>query len=86
MYTGAIGYSSPVAGLELSVAIRTLEAHDGALWLGAGGGIVADSDPQTELDEALAKARPVADAIGTTVAVESRARAAATRAHGVPDA
>jgi para-aminobenzoate synthetase / 4-amino-4-deoxychorismate lyase len=86
VYTGAIGYSSPVAGLELSVAIRTLEAHDGALWLGAGGGIVADSDPQTELDEALAKARPVADAIGTTVAVESRARAAATRAHGVPDA
>jgi para-aminobenzoate synthetase / 4-amino-4-deoxychorismate lyase len=86
VYTGAIGYSSPVAGLELSVAIRTLEAHAGSLWLGAGGGIVADSDPQTELDEALAKARPVADAIGTTVAVEPAVRAAATRAHGVRDA
>jgi para-aminobenzoate synthetase/4-amino-4-deoxychorismate lyase len=86
VYTGAIGYSSPVAGLELSVAIRTLEAHDGALWLGAGGGIVADSDPRTELDEALAKARPVADAIGTTVAVEPAARATAIRARSVPDA
>ena len=68
VYTGAIGYASPVAGLELSVAIRTLEAHDGALWLGAGGGIVADSDPRRELEEALTKARPVAAAIGTTVA------------------
>ncbi|MGH2867136.1 MAG: chorismate-binding protein [Solirubrobacteraceae bacterium] len=86
VYTGAIGYSSPLAGLELSVAIRTLEAHDGALWLGAGGGIVADSDPETELDEALAKARPVADAIGTTIAVEPAAGAVATRAHGVPHA
>ena len=70
VYTGAIGYCSPVAGLELSVAIRTLELRDGAMWLGAGGGIVADSDPATELEEALAKARPVAAAIGTTVAVE----------------
>ncbi|MGI9183566.1 MAG: chorismate-binding protein [Solirubrobacteraceae bacterium] len=69
VYTGAIGYASPVAGLELSVAIRTLELRDGALWLGAGGGIVAESDPETELDEALAKARPVAAAIGTTVAL-----------------
>ncbi len=86
VYTGAIGYASPVAGLELSVAIRTLEVHDGALWLGAGGGIVADSDPQTELEEALAKARPVADAIGTTVAVEPAPRSAATPARGVPDA
>ena len=45
VYTGAIGYASPIAGLELSVAIRTLELRDGHLWLGAGGGIVADSDP-----------------------------------------
>ncbi|HET9105019.1 MAG TPA: chorismate-binding protein [Solirubrobacteraceae bacterium] len=67
VYTGAIGYASPLAGLELNVAIRTLELHDGAMWLGAGGGIVADSDPRAELEEALAKARPVAAALGTTV-------------------
>ena len=46
VYTGAIGYASPLAGLELNVAIRTLELRDGAMWLGAGGGIVADSDPR----------------------------------------
>ena len=47
VYTGAIGFASPVAGLELNVAIRTLECGDGRLWLGAGGGIVADSDPRS---------------------------------------
>ena len=46
VYTGAIGFASPHAGLELNVAIRTFEAHAGRLWLGAGGGIVADSDPR----------------------------------------
>jgi para-aminobenzoate synthetase/4-amino-4-deoxychorismate lyase len=69
VYTGAIGYASPLAGLELSVAIRTLELRRGRLWLGAGGGIVADSDPQREFDEALAKARPIAAAVGSTVEV-----------------
>jgi para-aminobenzoate synthetase/4-amino-4-deoxychorismate lyase len=69
IYTGAIGYASPIAGLELNVAIRTLELRDGQLWLGAGGGIVADSDPRRE----LVKARPVAAAIGTTVAVQRAA-------------
>ncbi len=67
VYTGAIGYASPLAGLELNVAIRTLELADGHLWLGVGGGIVADSEPRAELEETLIKARPVAAAIGTTV-------------------
>jgi para-aminobenzoate synthetase/4-amino-4-deoxychorismate lyase len=73
VYTGAIGYASPVAGLELSVAIRTLELRDGRLWLGVGGGIVADSDPEAELEEALVKARPIAAAIGSSIVVTPRA-------------
>jgi para-aminobenzoate synthetase/4-amino-4-deoxychorismate lyase len=75
VYTGAIGFASPAAGLELNVAIRTLELADGHVWLGAGGGIVADSDPHTELEEALTKARPIAAAVGTTVEVERPALA-----------
>ena len=73
VYTGAIGFASPVAGLELNVAIRTLELAEGRVWLGAGGGIVADSDPRAELNEALAKARPIADAVCASVEVEHRA-------------
>jgi para-aminobenzoate synthetase/4-amino-4-deoxychorismate lyase len=64
LYTGAIGYVSPVAGLEASVVIRTLEFASGHAWLGVGGGVVADSTPEGELAECLAKARPVLAAIG----------------------
>ncbi len=70
VYTGAVGLASPLAGLELNVAIRTLELADGRLWLGVGGGIVADSDPELELEETLVKAWPVAAAVGTKVVVE----------------
>jgi len=62
-YTGAIGYASPIAGLELSVTIRTFEIVGDRIWLGVGGGIVADSDPEAELAEALTKAAgPIAAA------------------------
>lgn len=67
VYTGAIGYVSPHAGLELNVAIRTFEHRADRLWLGAGGGIVADSDPHAELEECLVKARPLIAAIGGSV-------------------
>ena len=66
-YTGAIGYASPVAGLELNVAIRTLEIQGERIWLGAGGGITAGSDPWAELEESLLKARPVIEAAGGRV-------------------
>ncbi len=62
-YTGAIGFASPHAGLQLNVAIRTLEVAGSRAWLGCGGGIVADSDPRAELREALGKAAPIAAAL-----------------------
>jgi para-aminobenzoate synthetase / 4-amino-4-deoxychorismate lyase len=67
-YTGAIGYRSPVAGLQLNVAIRTFEFAAGRCWLGAGGGIVADSDPESEYAECLIKAAPLLTAIGARLA------------------
>jgi para-aminobenzoate synthetase/4-amino-4-deoxychorismate lyase len=65
-YTGAIGHVSPAAGLELNVVIRTFEfpATLDAVWLGVGGGIVADSTPEGEYAECLVKARPLIEAIG----------------------
>jgi para-aminobenzoate synthetase/4-amino-4-deoxychorismate lyase len=67
-YTGAIGHVSPLAGLEANVVIRTVEAAGGRAWLGAGGGIVADSVPAAELAEVLVKAGPVVRAIGGRLA------------------
>ena len=72
-YTGAIGFASPVAGLELSVAIRTFEFAGDDVWLGVGGGVVADSDPAAEARECAVKAAPLLEAIG---AREHRSRPA----------
>jgi para-aminobenzoate synthetase / 4-amino-4-deoxychorismate lyase len=68
VYTGAIGIASPIAGLDTSVVIRTFETAGDAIWIGAGGAIVADSDPEQELAEALAKAAGPVAAIGGSVA------------------
>jgi para-aminobenzoate synthetase/4-amino-4-deoxychorismate lyase len=65
VYTGAVGYRSPVAGLELNVAIRTFEFAAGRVWLGGGGGIVADSVPGDEYTECLHKVGPLIAAIGS---------------------
>jgi para-aminobenzoate synthetase/4-amino-4-deoxychorismate lyase len=66
-YTGAIGFASPVAGLELNVAIRTFELARGRAWLGAGGGITWGSEPGAEYRECLTKARPLIAAAGGTL-------------------
>jgi para-aminobenzoate synthetase component 1 len=60
IYCGTVGLASPVAGVELNVAIRTVEfdAVGGAV-LGVGGGITADSDVDAEWQECLHKAAPI---------------------------
>ena len=57
IYTGAIGWFEPDGHAQFNVAIRTLHLRrgDGYATLGLGGGIVADSRPDAEWDEALAK-------------------------------
>ena len=55
VYTGAIGYFSPQQTI-FNVAIRTLELEGGRGTMGAGSGIVIDSDPAGEYRECLLKA------------------------------
>ena len=60
IYCGTVGLASPIAGVELNVAIRTVEFDDaGHAVLGVGGGITADSDPDAEWRECLHKAAPI---------------------------
>jgi para-aminobenzoate synthetase/4-amino-4-deoxychorismate lyase len=66
-YTGAVGYRSPLAGLELNVAIRTFEFGGGRVWLGSGGGITARSDADAEYRECLLKAAPLIRALGGAI-------------------
>ncbi|MBW9214798.1 chorismate-binding protein [Mumia sp. zg.B53] len=66
VYTGAIGHAGP-RGLEASVVIRTFEIRGDRVWLGVGGGVVADSDPDAELRECFTKAAPLLRAVGATL-------------------
>jgi len=56
LYTGAFGYLAHDGSLELGMAIRTLTVQAGQGHYFAGGGIVADSDPEREVQETLWKA------------------------------
>lgn len=79
-FCGAMGFSSPAAGMEFNVAIRTFECADGRAWLDVGGGIVADSCPAQETAECLGKAAPLLAAINGRSITPSRPRARAASA------
>jgi para-aminobenzoate synthetase component 1 len=63
-YTGSLGYLSACGRADLSIAIRTaiLRGHD--VFFSAGGGIVADSEPEAEHAETLDKVSGLVRALG----------------------
>ncbi len=56
-YGGAVGWFSAAGDVQLAIAIRTLFRAGGRLFAQAGAGIVADSKPENEWREVLAKVR-----------------------------
>lgn len=65
-YCGGIGYIGFDGTMDMNVAIRTVTLGAGKAIFHAGGGIVADSDPQAEYAESLDKARALFAAFGLT--------------------
>ena len=63
IYGGAVGYFDFSGNMDTCIAIRTLVAANGRLYIGAGAGIVADSDPAREHQECVNKARAVVQAV-----------------------
>ena len=57
IYAGAVGHFDYHGNLDLAIAIRTLVYADGRAHWGVGAGIVADSDPEAEWNETMAKGR-----------------------------
>ncbi len=64
IYAGAVGYFSHDGSMDTCIAIRTMLMQDDTVYVQAGAGIVADSDPTSEYHECLNKASAL------TVAVE----------------
>jgi para-aminobenzoate synthetase len=86
VYSGAIGYLGLGGGCDLSVAIRTIVLDGGAATVGAGGAIVAQSDPEDEYEEMLLKAAAALRAIDPLVdpAAALRPTAGSGSAQGSP--
>ena len=66
VYTGALGLFGPRGDCELALPIRTAVVRDGRLTYRAGGGIVADSDPELELAECWLKTAALRAALDPT--------------------
>jgi para-aminobenzoate synthetase len=74
VYSGALGFFAVNGTADLNVVIRTLVASRDGLSVGAGGAIVAASDPEAELEEMLLKARPLLETVGAQPPPASRIR------------
>ena len=61
-YAGAAGYIGSDGAVDTCILLRTALFKDGMMYVQAGGGVVADSDPDAEYDETLHKSRALARA------------------------
>ncbi|KZD09821.1 anthranilate synthase component I [Oceanibaculum pacificum] len=57
IYAGAVGYFAANGTMDTCIALRTALVKDGVMYVQAGGGVVADSDPESEYQETINKSR-----------------------------
>lgn len=71
VYAGAVGYLSATS-MDTCIALRTALVKDGTMYVQAGGGVVADSDPEAEWQETQNKARALIRAAEEAVRFAAR--------------
>jgi anthranilate synthase component 1 len=62
-YGGAVGYFSFTGNMDFCITIRTMMLKEGKIYIQAGAGVVADSDPDAEYRETVNKAEGMRQAI-----------------------
>jgi anthranilate synthase component 1 len=63
LYAGAVGYFSFSGNMDFCITIRTLLIRNGRVYLQVGAGIVADSVPELEYEETVAKGKAMVRAL-----------------------
>ena len=63
LYAGAVGYFSFSGNMDFCITIRTMLVRNGKVYLQVGAGIVADSIPQMEYEETVAKGEALVRAL-----------------------
>jgi anthranilate synthase component 1 len=74
VYAGAVGYFSYNGNTDTAIALRTLLVKGDRVYIQAGGGVVADSDPAAEYEESINKARAMVRALSAAREFELAAR------------
>ncbi len=59
VYGGGVGYFSAGGDMDMCIALRTAVVQDHKLYIQAGGGVVYDSDPETEYQETMHKSNAI---------------------------
>jgi anthranilate synthase component 1 len=72
IYAGAVGYFAANGSMDTCIALRTAIVKDGTMYVQAGGGVVADSDPEAEYQETCNKARALIRAAQEAVKFAAR--------------
>jgi anthranilate synthase component 1 len=72
-YAGAVGYFDYRGNMDTCITLRTMVIKDHRVYIQAGAGLVADSDPESEYQETVNKAKALLAAIEVT---EQRTRSA----------
>lgn len=71
-YAGCVGYLDGNGDLDTCIALRTALVKDGKVYVQAGGGVVADSDPEAEYQESCNKAKAVIQAAENAIELAQR--------------
>ncbi|MBV8773717.1 MAG: anthranilate synthase component I [Deltaproteobacteria bacterium] len=72
VYAGAVGYFSFAGNADTAIALRTLLIKGNRVYIQAGGGVVADSDPLAEYEESCNKARAMIRALSAAREFENQ--------------
>jgi anthranilate synthase component 1 len=67
-YAGAVGYFDYRGNMDTCITLRTMVICHGKVYIQAGAGLVADSDPTSEYQETVNKAKALLSSVETTMA------------------